>query len=81
MISMAKAITHLNPQREVYFIHGRNGNYHAFREEVLGLASENPNLKVHFRYSRPDVEDRGKHHSQGYVDSVLIQQLTTQSCT
>lgn len=80
MISMAKATAQLNPQREVYFVHGtRNGNYHAFREEVLGLAGENPNLKVHFRYSRPELEDEGKYHSQGYVNSALIQQLTTQN--
>ncbi len=78
MISMAKATTHLNPQREVYFVHGaRNGKYHALREEILTLAQENPHLNVHFRYSRPEAEDVEKYHSQGYVDTALLQQLTT----
>jgi uncharacterized protein len=80
MISMAKAITCLNPQREVYFIHGtRNSDYHAFREEILVLADRNPNLKVHFCYSRPEIKDRDKYNSQGYVDTNLIQRLTTQN--
>jgi len=79
MISMAKAVTYLNPQREIYFVHGaRNGNYHALREEILTLAQENPHLNIHFRYSRPTAEDTGKYHSQGYVDTTLIQQLTSQ---
>jgi uncharacterized protein len=80
MICMAKAITCLNPEREVYFIHGtRSGDYHAFREEILVLAHENPNIKSHFCYSRPEIKDRNKYNSQGYVDTALIQQLTTQN--
>jgi uncharacterized protein len=79
MISMAKAITCLNSSREVHFLHGaRNSDYHAFREEVLGLADKNSNIKVHFCYSRPDVNDKGKYNTQGYIDATLIQELTTE---
>jgi uncharacterized protein len=80
MLSMAKACTRINPNRPIWFIHGtKNGIYHAFREEMLALALENPNLKVHFRYSRPLPEDNGRYHSTGYVDTNLIKQLVEKS--
>ncbi len=76
MISMAKACTIENSEREVYFVHGaRNGEFHALPQEVMALAEQNPNLKVHYRYSRPQDEDRGKFHSVGYVNITLIQEL------
>lgn len=79
MISMAKAATRLNPNRPIWFVHGtRDGRFHAFREEVTGLAQQNPNLNVHFRYSRPTPEDEGHYHSVGYVDATLIKQLVRQ---
>lgn len=79
MISMAKACTLLNPTRPIWFIHGaRDGNFHAFRDEVTELAEQNPNLNVHFCYSRPTPEDTGKYHSVGYVDAALIQELVGQ---
>jgi ferredoxin-NADP reductase len=76
MIAMAKACSHLNPDRPLRFLHGaRDGEYHAFRDEVLSLAAQNPNLQVHFAYSRPQPKDAGKFHSTGYVDMALIQTL------
>lgn len=76
MYCMAKACAYENPQREVYFVHGaRNGNFHAFQQEVMGLAKQNPNLKVHYRYSRPQDGDGGNCHSVGYVDIDLIKEL------
>lgn len=79
MISMAKACTHLNPARPIWFVHGaRDGKFHAFRDEVTELAQENANLNVHFRYSRPIPEDTGKYHSVGYVDAALIKELVRQ---
>jgi uncharacterized protein len=75
MISMAKAVTRLNPSRPVWFLHGaREGRFHAFRDEVQALAQQNPNLRIHFAYSRPSVSDTD-HHSTGYVDADLIQSL------
>jgi uncharacterized protein len=76
MISMAKACSLLNPNRPIWFIHGaRDGSYHAFRDEIMALSLQNPNLQVHYRYSRPRPEDDGFYHSVGYVDIDLIKQL------
>ncbi len=76
MISMAKAVTRLHPQRPVWFLHGaRDGSFHAFRDEVSAIAEQNPNLTIHYAYSRPRAEDAGHHHSVGYIDTALIQSL------
>ena len=73
MIAMAKACAKLNPQRHIWFLHGaRNGEFHAFRDAVLNLGKEYPNLHVHYKYSRPRPEDEGHYHSQGYVDKELL---------
>jgi ferredoxin-NADP reductase len=79
MISMVKACSRLNPNRPIWFLHGaRDGQYHAFRDEVLNLAQQNPNLQIHFAYSRPRSEDEGQFQSMGYVDTALIQTLVNQ---
>lgn len=79
MISMAKAATALNPNRHIWFVHGaRDGRFHAFRDEVTVIAQQNPNLHVHFAYSRPQFEDAGHYHSTGYVDTELIRSLVQQ---
>ncbi|MBN3905601.1 MAG: 2Fe-2S iron-sulfur cluster binding domain-containing protein [Nostoc sp. NMS1] len=79
MISMAKASSLLNPTRPIWFVHGaRDGKFHAFRDEVREIARQNHNLNMHFCYSRPTPEDRGKYHSVGYIDAALIQELVRQ---
>jgi len=79
MISMAKAVTRLHPKRPLWFLHGaRDGSFHAFREEVSAIAAQNPNLTLHYAYSRPRQEDIGHYHSTGYVDTPLIQSLVMQ---
>ena len=79
MISMAKAVTRLNPDRPLWFLHGaRDGSFHAFREEVSAIAAQNPNLTIHYAYSRPREEDVGHHDSVGYIDTALIQSLVMQ---
>ena len=79
MISMAKACSLLNPNRSIWFIHGaRSGRYHAFRDEVLAVAAQSPNLNIHYAYSRPQTEDAGFFHSTGYADIDLIRSLVTQ---
>lgn len=78
MISMVKACSRLNPDRPIWFLHGaRDGRFHAFRDEVQELASQNPNLKVHFAYSRPRPEDESFYQSTGYVDAALVQTLVS----
>ncbi|MBV9386897.1 MAG: 2Fe-2S iron-sulfur cluster binding domain-containing protein [Chroococcidiopsidaceae cyanobacterium CP_BM_ER_R8_30] len=79
MLSMAKACSHLNPNRPLWFLHGaRDGRFHAFRDEVTAIAQQNPNIHVHFRYSRPLPEDAGHYHSVGYIDVALIKELVGQ---
>lgn len=79
MISMAKAATLFNPHRSIWFVHGaREGRFHAFRDEVVDIARQNPNLHIHFAYSRPRPEDMGHYHSTGYVDVDLIRSLVQQ---
>ncbi len=79
MISMAKACNLLNPDRSIWFVHGaKNGRYHACRDEVIAIAAQNPNLKIHYVYSRPQAEDDGHFHSTGYADIDLIRSLVTQ---
>ncbi|MEM0981098.1 MAG: 2Fe-2S iron-sulfur cluster-binding protein [Cyanobacteria bacterium P01_H01_bin.58] len=76
MISMAKAAIAANPNRPIWFLHGaRDGSFHACREEVLAIAPDNSNFRVHYRYSRPRMEDDGGYHSTGYVDIDLIKAL------
>lgn len=73
MISMAKACCQQNPNRHVWFLHGaRNGEFHAFRNEVMAIAHEFPNLHVYYRYSRPRPEDEGTYHSKGYIDTDML---------
>ena len=73
MIAMAKACTELNPNRHLWFLHGaRNGEYHAFREAILAVGEKNPNLHIHYKYSRPRAHDAGHYHSEGYVDKELL---------
>ncbi|MGV0027658.1 2Fe-2S iron-sulfur cluster-binding protein [Phormidesmis priestleyi] len=87
LISMAKAASQLNhaasnspaSNRAIWFVHGaRNGASHAFQGEVMQLAQQNPNLRVHYAYSRPTQDDAGRYHSTGYVDTTLIQHLVKQ---
>jgi len=79
MMSMVKAATRLNPRRPIWFIHGaRDGRLHAFRDEVNAIAEQNPNLTIHFAYSRPREDDTGQYHSIGYVDIDLIQSIVRQ---
>jgi len=78
MISMAKAAIR-NPDRSIWFVHGaKNGQFHAFRDEMTAIAQQHPNLNIHFAYSRPQTEDTGYYHSTGYVDANLIQSLVQQ---
>ena len=78
MISMAKAATQLNPDRPIWFVHGaKNGQFHAFRDEITGVAAQNPNLMIHFAYSRPQAEDAGHYHSTGHVTTELVRSLVS----
>jgi uncharacterized protein len=79
MLAMAAACCRLKPNRPVWFVHGaRNGQFHAFEDEILALAQGSANLQVHFAYSQPRPEDQGHYHSNGYVSVELLQQFVEQ---
>ncbi|MEM7771777.1 MAG: 2Fe-2S iron-sulfur cluster-binding protein [Cyanobacteria bacterium P01_A01_bin.37] len=76
MVSMAKASLQNQPNRHVWFLHGaRNGEFHAFRDEMGAIAQAFPNLHVYYRYSRPRSEDEGGYHSTGYVDIDMLKTI------
>lgn len=76
MISMAKAVSLINPQRHIWFLHGaRDSSLHAFRDEVNAIAASNPNLHIVYCYSRPNLTDVGKFQHKGYVDANLIKDV------
>lgn len=70
LLSMLK--TALNTSdRPVTFIHAAiNGRTHAFREEVLALKKQHPQLNTYFCYERPTEEDRAlnRFDKEGYID-------------
>lgn len=77
MLSMLHRLSS-SSARPVYFIHAcENGAVHAFRDEVLTLASRRPGISVHFCYRNPDAEDHAKqvHHSRGLISRETLQGL------
>jgi uncharacterized protein len=64
--------------RRVVFLHGcENGDVHALRDEVIGLAANNPLLTAHFCYRNPSADDRAnaRFHSEGVITRALLQSL------
>ena len=77
MLSMLHQLS-AHSTRPVYFIHAcENGTVHAFRDEVLALASRRPGISVHFCYRNPDADDQANpaFHSQGLVSRETLQKL------
>ncbi|MEB3357251.1 MAG: 2Fe-2S iron-sulfur cluster-binding protein [Synechococcales bacterium] len=76
MMAMARAVVEQGGDRPVWFVHGaRDGEAHAFFDEVSALAQRYPHLQVYYRYSRPRPEDAGRYHSEGYVDPAMLTQV------
>ena len=65
-----------NSERDVHFIHAcENGHVHALREEVLGLASNQ--IDVRFIYRSPGAPDRAQNQfdAEGIIDKSFLQQF------
>lgn len=82
MLAMARALTHINDQRKIYFFFGcRSGIDHMFHEEMIELQKKNPNMRLHICYSRPTESDvKGEHynhHSRVTID--LMKELLPSS--
>ena len=78
LISMLNSIVDAGSDRPVWFIHGgRNGREDAMGSHVRQVATENSNVRIHIRYSRPLSEDRvGRNYDdEGHVDIDLVKRL------
>lgn len=77
MISMAAAILHENPGREIWFVYGvRNASEEAFANTLRAWAERYPAFRLHVSHSRPtsdEVEGRD-YHRRGHVDIELLRQ-------
>ena len=77
MVSMLHELA-AETERRVFFIHAcENGDVHALRDEVNGLAALRAGVDVHFCYRFPSDRDAAarSHHSEGVVSRELLQRL------
>lgn len=74
MMSMLLTLREKNPSREITFIHAAiDGTYHAFREQVQGLA-EAGKIQSYVVYEKPVNEDL-KYDKQGYITTEWLKDL------
>ncbi|GED68472.1 flavohemoprotein [Brevibacillus reuszeri] len=81
MISMLTESLKKNPERSVTFIHAaQNGNLHAMKDAVEGLAMRHPQLTYYWCYEKPTDQDRENKafHKEGYVELPWLQSVITQ---
>jgi uncharacterized protein len=77
MMSMLRWCLQHQPQREVHLFYGlRNGHEHAYKEALVAMAAQTPNVHLHVVYSRPLPGDRLQvdYQHQGHVDIALLKQ-------
>ncbi|HZV33680.1 MAG TPA: 2Fe-2S iron-sulfur cluster-binding protein [Verrucomicrobiae bacterium] len=78
MLSMAHAIAANAARREVWFFFGaRNSKEHIHKDEMLKLAAEHENIRLHVCYSRPDENDKKgvDYHHEGRITVDLMKEL------
>ncbi|AFH60805.1 NO-inducible flavohemoprotein [Paenibacillus caseinilyticus] len=78
MVSMLHTLAEKQPHRQVTFIHAaQNGNVHALREEVEGLAAGHEQISVHWCYEKPTERDRAgnRFHQEGYIDLAWLRSV------
>ena len=79
MVSMLHAAVHESVDREIWFVHGaRNGNHHAFKEEVREVVEGHANIHLRTYYSQPlDTDVKGRDFDEeGRVSGTTIRGLT-----
>ncbi len=77
LLSMAQTIAETDSGREILFFYGvRNGNDHAFKEELEQLTQGHANIRLVVAYSQPTRDDAAREgeafHHVGRVDIELI---------
>ena len=59
VLSMLNTIVETGSNRETHFFLGvRNGVEHVFKDHLQKIANENPNVRLHICYSKPDEGDQ-----------------------
>jgi nitric oxide dioxygenase len=78
LMSMLESVAHARVKVPAFFIHAaRNSRQHVFASQVQRLATQCPNIRVHFRYDAPLVDDlgTGRCDSVGLIDGPLLKEL------
>ncbi|WP_256759375.1 NO-inducible flavohemoprotein [Cohnella sp. WQ 127256] len=84
MISMLNTLVEANPNssRQVTFIHAAQcGNFHAMKEHVEELASNQQQVQAYWCYERPTTADESTqaYHKKGYIDLSWLQSVVPTS--
>ncbi|GAA3413768.1 NO-inducible flavohemoprotein [Paenibacillus hodogayensis] len=78
LVSMLNTIVDNRPDRPVTFIHAaRNGNAHAFKQQVEEVANRSPQVSVYWCYAKPTDQDReiNAYDREGYIDLPWLQKV------
>lgn len=78
ILSILKSASETTPGREIILVQAcLNENVQAFKSTIDELARDNSKLKVHYRYSDPEVSGikREGNCSTGYINSTFIDSL------
>ena len=80
MLSMLHTAAQRAGTENIYFIHAaRNGQVHAFADEVSQLAEQNPRVQTCICYDEPSEADRAENafDHEGRVDLSLLQRIVS----
>ncbi|MBM7645841.1 nitric oxide dioxygenase [Scopulibacillus daqui] len=78
LMSMLKTVIEKQPERPITWIHAaKNGNCHAFKEEVKKAAKKHKNLKTFICYNDPSSDDLEKKDIKkvGYIDEQWLSEI------
>jgi nitric oxide dioxygenase len=78
IMSILLSALEATPERDIVLVHASlNEGVQAFSSAIVALAKQYPRLKVHYRYSEPEVGQvyAENHISTGFVDAELIESL------
>lgn len=79
MLSILQDVAEQTSDRPVWFVHGvRDGDHHAFQEEVKRLTRDKPNIQVITHYSRPrEIDVHGSDYDKkGRISGDVLATLT-----
>lgn len=82
MLAMLNTLAGMRSTREVHFFYGvRNRAEHAMKEQLEKIAQENPNVRLHVCYSKPDEDHKPgpDYQHTGRVSVDLLKQVLPSS--